>query len=113
VAFIATTGIVGDAYIGLTSGSSAKPFAKEGAALASEDPIEMRKFMKKAEAIADNLDKTLAEAKALAQNLNTVVKDSKPKIDNIVSNLETTSGNFKEFSEDIKRHPWKLLVKGK
>ena len=27
--------------------------------------------------------------------------------------MEATSKNFEEFSDDIKRHPWKLLFKGK
>lgn len=113
VAFISTSGMIGDAYIGLTSGSSEKPFIKEGATLSSEDPVEMRKLMKKADAISENLDKTLVEVKMLAANVNDVVEDNKTRIDNIAVNLETTAVNFKEFSEDIKRHPWKLLIKGK
>jgi phospholipid/cholesterol/gamma-HCH transport system substrate-binding protein len=113
IAFISTAGLIGDAYIGLTAGSADKPFAKEGAMLPSEDPIEMRKLMKKADAIAENLDKTLVEIKTLASNLNGVVKDNRTKVDNIVVNLESTAVNFKEFSEDIKKHPWKLLMKGR
>jgi ABC-type transporter Mla subunit MlaD len=73
----------------------------------------MRKLMKKADAISENLDKTLVEVKNLAANVNVVVSDNKTRIDNIAANLETTAVNFKEFSEDIKQHPWKLLMKGK
>ncbi len=113
VAFISTSGMIGDAYIGLTPGSADKPFAKDGAIILSEDPVEMRKLMKKADAIAENLDKTLIEVKKLAENVTVVVTDNKTKIDNIAVNLEQTSVNFKEFSEDIKKHPWKLLIKGK
>lgn len=113
LAFIATSGMIGDAYIGLTSGSPDKPFAKEGAILISEDPVEMRKLMKKADAISENLDKTLLEVKDLVANVNDVVGGNKTKIENIASNLEATAVNFKEFSEDIKQHPWKLLMKGK
>ncbi|MDP3804000.1 MAG: MlaD family protein [Candidatus Omnitrophota bacterium] len=113
IAFISTSGMIGDAYIGITPGSADKPFIKEGAILMSEDPIEMRKLMKKADAIAENLDKTLLEVKALAGNVNDVVKGNKARIDAITSNIETTAANFKEFSEDIKKHPWKLLMKGK
>ncbi len=113
VAFIATSGMIGDAYIGLTSGSPEKPFVKEGASLMSEDPIEMRKLIKKADAIADNLDKTISQVKELASSMTDVVKDNRSRIDGIASNLEATAGNFKEFSEDIKQHPWKLLMKGK
>ena len=106
IAFISTSGMIGDAYIGIAQGSAEKQFIKDGGEIPSEDPIEMRKLMSKADAIADNLDKTLAQVKSL-------VADNKTKVDNIAANLESTSANFKEFSEDIKQHPWKLLVKGK
>lgn len=113
IAFISTSGFIGDAYIGITPGSPDKPFAKERAILVSEDPLEMRKLMKKADAISEDIDKTLTEVKKLAENVNGVVSDNKTKIDNIAANLETTAVNFKDFSEDIKQHPWKLLMKGK
>jgi phospholipid/cholesterol/gamma-HCH transport system substrate-binding protein len=113
VAFISTSGMIGDAYIGVTSGSADRPFVKDGAVLISEDPIEMRRLMKRADAIAENLDKTLAEVKRLAENVSGVVKDNKAQIGNITANLEETTANFKEFSADIKQHPWKLLMKGK
>jgi phospholipid/cholesterol/gamma-HCH transport system substrate-binding protein len=113
IAYISSSGLVGDAYIGLTPGSSDKPFLTEGASVVSEDPMEMRKFMKKAETIADNLEKTLIEVKELTGSLNGVVKDNRSRIDNIALDLEKTSTNFKEFSEDLKQHPWKLLMKGK
>ena len=106
VAFISTSGMIGDAYIGIAQGSTEKQFIRDGGQMAGEDPVEMRKFMKKADAIADNLDKTLAEVKSL-------VADNKAKVDSIAANLEITTTNFKEFSEDIKQHPWKLLMKGK
>ena len=111
IAFISTSGMIGDAYIGLTAGSADKPFAKEGSILLSEDPVEMRKLMKKADAISENLDKALIEVKRLAENATAVVADNKGRIDSIAENLEKTSVNFKEFSEDIKRNPWKLLMK--
>ena len=106
IAFISTSGMIGDAYIGMTPGSADKPFVKDDATLSSEDPVEMRKLMKKADAISETLEKTLSEVKSL-------VTDNKTKVDNIASNLESTAVNFKEFSEDIKQHPWKLLMKGK
>jgi len=111
IAYIGTAGFVGDAYIGLTPGTAAD-FVKEGDVVASEDPIQMRELMKKADMIADGLDSTLTEIKALASNVNGVVTDNRKGISNIVVNLETTSQNFKEFSEDVKKHPWKLLFKG-
>ena len=111
IAFISTSGLVGDAFLGLTPGSPDKPFAKDGAMIASEDPVEMRKIMKQVDQIAVSLDKTLNEFREMASGINSIVKDDKPKIDAMLANLEQTSANFKEFSEDIKKNPWKLLSK--
>lgn len=112
IAFISTSGMIGDAFIGLTPGSADRPVIKSGATIISEDPIQMRLFWKKADAIASNLDKTLLEIKDLASNVNGVVKDNRPRIDSIVTNIEQMSVNFKDFSQDLKAHPWKLLMKG-
>lgn len=111
IAYISQSGLIGDAYVGLTSGTAEKQFLKEGAIVASEDPMEMRKFMRKADLIADSIDKTLAEVRNLTTNVNGVVSDNKAKIGSILVNLEETSVNFKDFSQDIKQHPWKLLSK--
>jgi phospholipid/cholesterol/gamma-HCH transport system substrate-binding protein len=104
IAYIGTAGFVGDAFVGLTPGTS-EEFVKNGGTIASEDPIQTRLLFKKADSIANNLDSILAEVKA-------VVKDNRQNFDDIILNLESTSENFKEFSEDVKNHPWKLLFKG-
>jgi uncharacterized protein Yka (UPF0111/DUF47 family) len=49
----------------------------------------------------------------LVINLNSTVEDNKGSVSQIVKNLEATSKNFEEFSDDIKRHPWKVLIKTK
>jgi len=99
--------------VGLTPGTANNPFLKNGAVVASEDPIQAREMMKKADLIAIKLEETLGDVKQLSENLNLTVSENKEGIDNIVKNLEQTSVNFNEFSEDIKQHPWKLLLKGK
>ncbi|HPS20058.1 MAG TPA: MlaD family protein [Candidatus Omnitrophota bacterium] len=118
IAYIGTAGFVGDAYIGITAGA-AKEFVSPDEVIPSEDPIQMRELLKKADKIASTLDDTLKEVKGLAANANTAVTnfngiltDNKKGISNIVSNLEGTTKNFEEFSEDVKKHPWKLLFKG-
>ncbi|MEA3489977.1 MAG: MlaD family protein [Candidatus Omnitrophota bacterium] len=104
IAYIDTAGFVGDAFIGITPGVT-EEFVKPGSVITSEDPVQMRLLMKKADDIADNLDKILVDVK-------TMVSDNKENVNNIVGNLEATTENFKEFSEDVKKHPWKLLFKG-
>jgi phospholipid/cholesterol/gamma-HCH transport system substrate-binding protein len=111
IAFIATSGMIGDAYIGLTPGSPDKPFLKDGDTVITEDPVEMRKLWKRAESIAENLDKTLSQVKALAASADSILIENKPRIAGIMANMEETSVNFKDFSQDLKQHPWKLLMK--
>ncbi|MDD5173840.1 MAG: MlaD family protein [Candidatus Omnitrophota bacterium] len=111
IAYISSSGIVGDAFLGLTPGSPDKPFAKDGDTVSSEDPVEMRKIMRQVDTIAGSLDKTLEDFRELTSNVNGVVKDNRTKIDSLLVNLEQTAVNFKEFSEDIKKNPWKLLSK--
>ncbi len=105
IAFIGSTGLIGEASIGITAGA-AKNFLKDGDAIISEEPIEMRLLMKRANEISSNLNSILEDVK-------TLVSDNKEKVDHIVTNLESTSANFDEFSKDLRAHPWKLLFKGK
>ena len=104
LAYIGTAGFVGDAFIGITPGES-PVFAENGTVIASEDPVQTRLLMKKIENISENLDGILTEIKS-------VVTDNRPAMDAIITNMEATTENFKEFSTDVKKHPWKLLFKG-
>lgn len=104
LAYIGTAGFVGDAYIGVTAGTT-EEFLSSGDTLLSEDPMQMRLLMKKADDIASNLDSTLLEIKSL-------VKDNRQNFDDIILNIEYITENFKEFSQDLKEHPWKLMFKG-
>jgi len=104
IAYIGTAGFVGDAYVGITPGKS-EIFLKDGAKMASEDPVQMRLLMKKADNIANNLDTIITDIKS-------VISDNRQNLDNIVLNLEATTENFKEFSDDVKKHPWKIMFKG-
>ncbi len=112
VAHITALGLMGEKYIEISAGSSDAPFVNGGDKICGEDPMQLDALARKGETIAETLQETLEHIKILAENSNTVVADNKEKIDSLFSNLELTSQNFKEFSEDVKRHPWKLLSKG-
>lgn len=112
-AYITALGLMGEKYIELSPGSGDAPYLKPGESIMGEDPLDFDALAKKGENIADVLEETLANIKELAVNSNLVVTDNKEKIDGIFENLEQTTANFKEFSEDIKRNPWKLMSKGK
>ncbi|MFH1837179.1 MAG: MlaD family protein [Candidatus Omnitrophota bacterium] len=105
VAYISTSGFVGDAYVGVTSGTTDE-FVGAGEIIKSEEPMQSRVFMKKADGIADNLDKILAKIKDF-------IAGNEENLGEIVKNMESATESFKEFSDDIKKHPWKLLIKTK
>lgn len=104
IAYIGTAGFVGDAYVGLTGGSF-EEFFVPGDIVQSEEPLQTRLLLKKADNIATNLDRILIDIK-------TLVVDNRENLDDILNNLTVTTENFKEFSTDLKKHPWKLLFKG-
>ena len=79
LAYIGSAGFVGDTHVGLTAGSSDE-FVKPGDTIKSEDPLQTRLLMKKAEDIANNLDKILVEVKS-------IVVDNRKNIDDIVINI--------------------------
>lgn len=112
-AYITALGLMGEKYIEVTPGSEDAPYLEKGGTIIGEDPLEFDALARKGENIAEALEETLANIKALAENSNLVVTDNKEKIDAIFENLEATTQNFKEFSEDVKRNPWKLMSKGK
>lgn len=105
IAYIATSGIVGDSYVGITPGSASEFIANNGV-ITSEDPLQMRQLFKRADVIAKNLE-------AITTDVKDVLNNNKQGLDNIVVNLEQTTKNFEEFSADVKKNPWKLLFKPK
>ena len=104
-AYIDVAGFVGDAFIGITSGES-EEFVTSGEEITSEEPIQPRIMMKKAEEIEDSLKELLGEVQGL-------IVDNRKDLDKIVNNIEIITENFEAFSDDVKKHPWKLLFKGK
>jgi phospholipid/cholesterol/gamma-HCH transport system substrate-binding protein len=112
-AIITALGLMGEKYIEVTAGSKDAPYLQLGGTISGEDPLQFDSLAKKGEVIAKNLDETLSTIQELAKNTNLVVTGNKDKIDGIFDNLEATTANFKEFSDDIKRNPWKLMSKGK
>ena len=112
-ASITSLGLMGEKYIEISRGSAGMPFLQPGSTIMGEEPFQFEKLAKRGEEIAENLDIMLVDVRTLVNSLNGVVTDNKEGIDNIIEDLEVTAKNFKEFSEDIKFHPWKLLMKGK
>jgi phospholipid/cholesterol/gamma-HCH transport system substrate-binding protein len=88
---IKTLGLMGEKYVAITA-SGAPTFLEPNAAIRGKKPLDIEYLMEQA---------------------NKIVEDNKSSINKIIENLEMTSRNFEEFSDDIRRHPWKLLFKTK
>lgn len=112
-AYVTTLGLMGEKYVEIKAGSAAAPYAKEGDLIPCEDPVRLEDLMAMGTKLADDIGKTAKDISRLANRLDETVADNRPKLDRIFDNLEETSENFRDFSEDIKWHPWKILAKGK
>jgi phospholipid/cholesterol/gamma-HCH transport system substrate-binding protein len=112
-AYVTTLGLMGEKYIELSSGSKGSPFLKPGSTIIGEDPVQMEELVEIGKKVASEVEDTLGQIRSLAQHLDELVVDNRGNIDSIIGNLDRTTENFEEFSDDIKRNPWKLLIKAK
>lgn len=116
---IKTLGLMGEKYIQIASPKGAN-FIEPGTVLQGKPSMDMDVLMGEAEGLSqdiksliDNVDSLTDEVKKLAKNLNYTVEDNQDSISRMIKHFEATSENFEEFSQDVKKHPWKLLFKPK
>jgi len=112
-AYIATMGLMGEKYLELTSGSKKSPFLQADSMIVGKEPIAMEEMAEKAMRISDNLNEGITDLRKLTSSVDLTVTANKTKINEIISNMNETSKNFAEFSGDLKKNPWKLLIKTK
>ena len=58
------------------------------------------------------IDGAAAATSDLADNLKGMSAENRPEVYEMVKNLNATSANVKALSDDVRRHPWKLIRKG-
>ncbi|MDD5504358.1 MAG: MlaD family protein [Candidatus Omnitrophica bacterium] len=112
-AAVTTLGLMGEKYIELTPGDTGAGFLKAGATIRGKDPIDIEAVIDEARSVMEVAKVTMTNISDLAKNLNGAVSDNRGNIDEIMDNLKRTTENLEEFTDDIKRNPWKLLVKGR
>ena len=110
---ISTTGLIGEKYIEITGGSKGSPFVKEGVVLTGIDPFEIEELIETGRTLAARIDSGVQDLQKLVGHADGVLVDNKDDIRATIVNLKDTSENFKEFSDEIKRNPWKLIIKQK
>lgn len=112
IASISTLGLMGETYIALSSGDKGAPFIKPGSTIPGKDPMNVDAIIEEATSTMETAKETMNNISKLAKDLDGAVTGNRDNIDEIMNNLRRTTENFEEFSDDIKRNPWKLLVKG-
>lgn len=103
---IRTTGLIGEKYIEITGGSKGSPIVAKGSTLEGTNPFEMDELIAKVDSAVQDLQKFMGHA-------DSVLVDNKDDLRATIMNLKDSSQNLKEFSDEVKRNPWKLLMKGK
>lgn len=110
---ISTTGLIGEKYIEITGGSKGSPIVPPGKTLTGIDPFEMEELIEMGKSLAARLDSSMQDLQKLMGHVDGVLVDNKDDIRVTILNLKDSSENLKEFSDEVKRNPWKLLMKGK
>ncbi len=112
-AYVTTLGLMGEKYIEIKAGTAAAAYAKEGDLITGDDPVRLEELIQIGTKVAGDIGAMARDISKVANHVDDTIEGNRPKIDNIFDNLEETSENFNDFSQDIKHHPWKILAKGK
>ena len=112
VAIVATLGMMGEKYIEIRAGVS-PDFVTAGDVLQSEEPVRLEDLIDLGKKIGEDIGQTARDISKVANHVDETIQENRPKIDTIFDNLEETSENFNDFSQDVKYHPWKVLARGK
>ena len=137
-AYVKNMGLLGEKYVGLTDGTSGAAFLEPGAVIDGEEPVDLERLLVKGEQIGNNLNEISANInerlKVNSEHIDEIMKnlDASAKrmasitanvdqrlainsgaIDETMANMNLLSKNLADFSEDLKKNPWKLLYRQK
>lgn len=78
----------------------------------------IKKGSERIDAVFNELDKAIkgindavADAKRFVGNVNLVLDENRQTVDDLLRNAKDTTTNIQLMSQDLRRHPWKLLNK--
>ncbi|MDP2913327.1 MAG: MlaD family protein [Candidatus Omnitrophota bacterium] len=103
---INTLGLLGEKYLEIYPGTPGIGFLKAGDTVIGKDPVPMEKITENISRLSDSVTVIVERLKNGEGTIGKLLKE-----DAIYDDFKAIAGNFKEFSEDIKSHPWKLLFR--
>ena len=105
-AFVDTLGLLGEKFISLAPGSPTAPRLAPGGVLRGVEPMPLHVLISQMNDLTKNLV-------PLTEKTNHLMEGHEKDLESILANLNASSENLKEMTQDLKLHPWKLLRKGK
>ncbi|MDP8266578.1 MAG: MlaD family protein [Candidatus Aceula meridiana] len=109
-------GMMGEKYIQISS-SDNKNFVVPETVVKGDTYVDLDVLLRNINSLVEENKNSVFEAlnslNMLLGNLNETVGENRESLTRIIQNFETTSQNFEEYSDDLKRNPWKLLFKTK
>ncbi len=132
-----TLGMMGEKLIEIGAGTKSRPALTSGSVLEGIDPVPMHEMIRKLDTLSgemvemsDSLNPLVASLNDLMQKnaatieqllthlngttkgLDRILNGNQEQIAKIIANLEVTSSNVRDMTDDLKRHPWRLVRKG-
>ncbi|MDD5428504.1 MAG: MlaD family protein [Candidatus Omnitrophica bacterium] len=99
VVTINTLGLLGEKYLEIFPGTPGSPALRPNDMLIGKDPVPMEKFTEDLAKLTDSIKVILEKIKNGEGTIGKLLMD------------QAVYDNLEAFTADIKKHPWKLLVK--
>ena len=99
--WVNTLGLLGERYVEIMPGKDYTHPVAPGGNLTGTDPVAMHEVARMAKNIADSL-----------QNIIDKIKNQEGTLGKLIGN-DTIYNELEAFVQDIRKHPWKLLIKGR
>lgn len=96
---INTLGLLGEKYLEIFPGTPGNPTLKNNDVIIGKDPVPMEKFTEDLANLTDSVKVIVEKIRKGEGTIGKLLMD------------QTMYDNLEAFTADIKKHPWKLLVK--
>ncbi len=136
-AFVDTLGMMGEKLVEISPGKKTQPILAPGSTIEGEDPIPMHEMISNLHSLtgemmtmsdslnpmikslnemmqknAELIQSTLEHVHGTTKGLDHILNGNQEQIGKIIANLQETSSNVRDLTNDLKTHPWRLVRKG-
>jgi len=106
--WINTLGLLGEKYVEIIPGKDYANCLLANASLFGVDPMPMHEVFNIAKGVIDHADQMVMQMNSGQGTIGRLLYDER-----LYTNLEASTKNLELMTDDLKRHPWKLLFREK